>query len=430
MVNTIKEIFTYFFTNLYIFDKLTVYSKYLPVIFITLGVLLAFLGLKIYKVLFSLIIFMTCALLFNFLLKGFVVWPSIVTAFVIVGSGLGFLGLKFNKLGVVVVSGLLAYLLFDGVFNTFIVSIIITLITLITAYYFPLITVIFITSLSGSVLIYESLNLNYLLLGVIFTSSIIFQAIISRGQKDFVKKPKNRKNILLKKWRGTIMHDVLRKEIKYIIPIEHFSRLKVKLDLLMERDENGVNGKYLVRSQYYDSVRDNDVFDNLSGVEEKRKIRVRIYSPKSLDAKLEYKMKSNTDSRKMSIALTKDQALRMEAGNFSFLLDKDEDLAKLLFVKINQNGYRPKSIVEYQRLAFKYPVSDLRITFDTEVRSTVDPYGLFKDHLASIPLLSEDLGILEIKYSGFLPSPFSKIVSEIDKIAEGVSKYSLSRLLG
>lgn len=225
------------------------------------------------------------------------------------------------------------------------------------------------------------------------------------------------------------MKDVFRKEIKYIIPLENFFKLKNTLEAVMEKDPYGDNGRYMVRSQYFDSIDDRDLFDNLAGVMEKRKIRLRTYSPDSDWAKLEYKSKSNTDGRKTSLIISKDQALLMERGRSEFLLEREEDLAKFLYNKITANVYRPKTIIQYNRIAYFYAVNDFRISFDTSIRGTIDPYGLFKKDLALIPLLNEDLGVLENKYNGFLPSFFKSIIYKIDNLAEANSKYSESRLL-
>ena len=78
---------------------------------------------------------------------------------------------------------------------------------------------------------------------------------------------------------------VYRKEIKYVIPREIFGRLQRLLDAVLERDSHCRTDTYTVRSQYYDSLSDTDLRDNLSGVQEKRKIRVRIYSPEDRNAK-------------------------------------------------------------------------------------------------------------------------------------------------
>lgn len=225
------------------------------------------------------------------------------------------------------------------------------------------------------------------------------------------------------------MLEVLRKEIKYIIPIEKFLAMKQKLEVMMKMDSHGKGGKYMVRTQYFDSLSDQDFFDNLQGIMEKRKIRIRIYSFDSELAKLEYKCKSGIEGRKMSLTISKAEAIEMENGKFESLLKKNEDLAKFLYVKATQNAYRPKTIVQYNRMAFSYPASDLRITFDTSIRGTVNPYGLFNENVLGSPVLTEDLGVLEIKYNYFIPSPFKDIIGEVDNVAEGISKYSISRLL-
>lgn len=225
------------------------------------------------------------------------------------------------------------------------------------------------------------------------------------------------------------MLDILRKEIKYVIPRERFLRLQQMLDCLMTRDEHGFHGSYMVRSQYYDSIRDTDLHDNLDGVMEKRKIRVRIYSPDAKTAKLEYKCKSNTDGRKMWLEITREEAIELENHRYECLLQRKEELALFLYSKMRTNIYSPKTIVEYNRIAYANPVSDVRITFDTEVRGTEVPYGLFEHSLPYIPLIKPDLGILEIKYNSFLSAPIKQLVEEIDNVAEASSKYSKARLL-
>lgn len=223
------------------------------------------------------------------------------------------------------------------------------------------------------------------------------------------------------------MRTVFRKEIKYVISRVEFLRLTKHLDALMQRDTNGVNGTYIVRSQYYDSQGDRDLYDNLDGVMEKRKIRVRIYSPDDQYAKLEYKCKSNTDGKKYSLTITREEALLMEKRQYGFLLNYDEPLAKTLYVKMMQGGYMPKTIVEYKRTAYMHAVSDVRVTFDTDIRSGVAPYGIFGKDLAYIPLIEGDRGVLEVKYNDFVPSTLKQVIQEINSLPEASSKYSKAR---
>ena len=225
------------------------------------------------------------------------------------------------------------------------------------------------------------------------------------------------------------MMEVSRQEIKYILPVEKLSVLQRKLDGIMERDRYGNGGQYMVRSQYYDSLRDGDLYDNLNGVMEKRKIRIRIYDAEAVSAKLEYKCKSGSGGRKSSIRITRQEAIRLEQGKWEWLLERPEELAGYLYGKTVREKYIPRTIVEYQRLAYASPVSNTRITFDTQIKGTLNPYGLFGEKQQYVPLMEEDLGVLEVKFDHFLPDYLRKILDRIDSQAEANSKYTRARMM-
>lgn len=225
------------------------------------------------------------------------------------------------------------------------------------------------------------------------------------------------------------MLDVFRNEIKYIIPYEKALKMSGILDQILQRDSYGEEGRYIVRSQYYDSLDDQDLFDNLQGVMEKRKIRLRIYAPDTEKVKLEYKCKSNTSGRKLSMTITREEARQMEQSQYDWLLKREEELASFLYVKMERSIYMPKTIVEYNRLAYTSPVSNVRITFDTNLRGTQTPYGLFEYHPPYLPLLNDELAVMEVKFDHFLPEPIRHIIDGINSVAEANSKYSGARML-
>ena len=222
---------------------------------------------------------------------------------------------------------------------------------------------------------------------------------------------------------------IKRKEIKYLVPVEKINYLKSIFDNILERDKYGKNGTYVVRTQYYDTLEEDDLFDNLSGIIEKKKIRLRTYFEDESTFKLEYKYKYNTDSTKYSLIITRDEAKQMENHKYDFLLNKKSELALFFYYKLLEGCYRPKTIVEYNRLAYIYPVSRVRITFDTNVRATAYPYGLFEERLNTFPIISPDLGVLEVKYNEFLPSSLKHILESIDTLPQANSKYLKARFL-
>ena len=225
------------------------------------------------------------------------------------------------------------------------------------------------------------------------------------------------------------MRNVFRKEIKYVIHETSFIELKPLLMAFMRMDSHSKDMKYRVRSLYFDSASDIDFHDNLDGVMEKRKIRIRTYDMKSDFALLEYKCKSGSDSRKMSIKITKSEALELEKGHFEVLLSHKEDLATFLYDKMTRNVYRPKTVVDYDRTAFTYPVSDVRITYDHNIKASMTSGSLYNENVTLYPTMIGGYGVLEVKYNDFLVRPLQEIVEKLDSLPEAMSKYSQARFL-
>ncbi|MCR5100760.1 MAG: polyphosphate polymerase domain-containing protein [Butyrivibrio sp.] len=225
------------------------------------------------------------------------------------------------------------------------------------------------------------------------------------------------------------MNTSLRKEIKYVLSLEQALKLRRYLEQFLHKDENsGENGIYRIRSQYYDSMFDRDLQDNLDGVLEKRKIRIRIYDTSSETAKLEYKCKSGSDGVKKVITISRDEVVMMENGNYNFLSERDDELAIFLHQKMISGIYRPKVIIEYERVAFTYPVSNTRITFDYNVKKATSSIGILSDDLSFLPVGCGDRVVLEIKYNDFLIEPIERAVRDINMMMTANSKYSMSRL--
>lgn len=166
------------------------------------------------------------------------------------------------------------------------------------------------------------------------------------------------------------MHKVFRKEIKYPISILDFALIRGYLESFVKPDPHSGEDGYRVRSLYFDSGGDQDLLDSLAGQMEKRKIRLRFYPPDTGYIRLEYKCKSGTDGIKRSIRLSLGDAERMMKGDYTPLAEMQEPLALELYSRMMLEGYRPKSVVEYHRQAYVYPVGNTRINFDSAVAAS------------------------------------------------------------
>lgn len=225
------------------------------------------------------------------------------------------------------------------------------------------------------------------------------------------------------------MSGVFRKEYKYVIPVSKYLSLKPWLEQLLKPDTHGENGCYTVRSLYFDSLYDNDYYDNVDGMLIKRKIRLRAYLPDLDKLHLEWKCKEGSDGLKYSLQVTRQEAEQMMLGDYFFLSSHKDGLSRRMYQRLLTGAYHPKTLVEYDRIAYSYPSSDVRVTFDRNVRGTTTGQGFFEKYPGFLPLTNYAQGILEIKYNDFLPYPIRQFTSYLDGLPQANSKYTQARTI-
>jgi hypothetical protein len=237
-----------------------------------------------------------------------------------------------------------------------------------------------------------------------------------------VRAPKRKEDTIItayKEWQ--------RVEKKYLFSAPIAYALRRRLQAVMhEDDHNGPDG-YSVRSLYFDTVFDEDFFDKLEGLEQRRKVRLRIYPPDYDRVKLELKEKSGAYQRKRSLTLCADDARALIACDFGVLLRPSHPLASELFGVLTAEVYRPRCIVEYNRQAFVASGNDTRVTFDSRIRASESCLDLFAPAPDLYPVLHPSDITLEVKYSHFLFGYIRDTLGEYGKLERSVSKYCLSR---
>ena len=216
--------------------------------------------------------------------------------------------------------------------------------------------------------------------------------------------------------------DVSRVEEKYVLTYAEAERLYLKLRKILPGD--GVNGyeAYCVRSLYFDSYYNDDYLDKLSGIKDRKKIRLRIYDVSASDVKLELKQKEGDNQRKRSVRITRQEAE---------MLCQENGVAQDIYYIMKKEVYRPKCIVEYKRRAFAVPTNNIRITFDSEIVSAEGNLDLFVPSRAlTIPVESKNTVILEVKYNHFLLSYIKDALGFCDVAQGSYSKYVVGRKMG
>lgn len=223
------------------------------------------------------------------------------------------------------------------------------------------------------------------------------------------------------------MNEVLRQEKKFLIDKLTMAKLADELRQVMIEDPHNRGVGYPIRSLYFDSLDDRDAQEKEDGVELRRKIRLRCYSPDADFAMLEMKQKEGPMQRKRSVRLSRDAAMELIHGNRSVLLRQPEPFARECYALMAMHCYMPRAVVEYRRMAFIAKENRIRITFDHDIIATEANYNIFDPMLLQYPVMPESLAVLEVKYNGFLLGYIKDLLRPCNSSELSVSKYMLSR---
>lgn len=213
-----------------------------------------------------------------------------------------------------------------------------------------------------------------------------------------------------------------RHEYKYVIPYGDMLELRNKLDQVLTLDRGEA---YNVRSIYFDSPDDKDYYDKQGGEIIRKKLRLRIYDINSDLAKLEIKGKYDYHQLKESLVVSREIAKKIINGDYSDLLLIDDDLAKKIYVYL-ASGYRPKVIVEYDRVAY-ITSTTTRITFDYNIKKSIDFEKFYTNNLNYLELTNPNDVVLEVKFDRFLEPYIGKILEKYTNRYQSVSKYVMGR---
>ena len=213
-----------------------------------------------------------------------------------------------------------------------------------------------------------------------------------------------------------------RHEYKYVIPFGEMLKIRNELDKVLTLDRDGA---YMVRSVYFDSQDDTDYYDKQGGEMIRKKLRLRIYDVNSDLAKIEIKGKYDYHQLKESLVINRKMALNIINGNYHDLLLMDNDLAKKIYVYL-QSGYRPKVIIEYERIAY-ITNTTTRITFDMNIKKSNDFDKFYSKTINYLNLTNKNDVVLEVKFDRFLEPYIAKILDKYISRYQSVSKYVMGR---
>ncbi|MDE6203802.1 MAG: polyphosphate polymerase domain-containing protein [Lachnospiraceae bacterium] len=220
-----------------------------------------------------------------------------------------------------------------------------------------------------------------------------------------------------------------RHEWKHEINESDISILRPRLCAAMELDAHAIDGKYEVRSLYFDNLQDKALLEKINGINLREKFRLRYYNSNTSFILLEKKSKINGLCQKEQVRLSLEEVQAVISRKSDWIQAEDKPLLQELCFKMQSQGLKPKTIVDYTREAFVYAPGNVRVTLDYNIRT-----GLFGTEFLDADCITIPTGyapvILEVKWDEFLPSVIRDIVQLRGRQSTAFSKYAACRIFG
>ena len=223
------------------------------------------------------------------------------------------------------------------------------------------------------------------------------------------------------------MGSTFRHEWKHEINASDRIAIRQRLRAVARPDSHTVNGKYKIRSLYFDDLKDSALREKTDGVDKREKFRIRYYNNDTSLIHLEKKSKIHGLSSKCSSCLSREEAQKIVDGSIEWMKDSDRELVRELYTKMRNKGLRPKTIVDYIREPFIFGPGNVRVTIDYDLRTGLNKTDFLNPDCITIPARDAPI-ILEVKWDEYLPDIIRDAVNLKGRREQAFSKYAACRM--
>ncbi len=218
-----------------------------------------------------------------------------------------------------------------------------------------------------------------------------------------------------------------RHEIKHEISYFDMLILRRRLKTVMQPDIHAENGKYIIRSLYFDNLDDKALREKLDGISDREKYRIRLYNNDHSVIHLERKVKHAGLGFKQVAVLTEQQTRSIVDGNTDWMANSTDKVISDFYARSRFDGLSPKVIVDYTREPFVFAAGNVRVTLDYDIRTALRCTDFLNPDCVTVPI-SDPVCILEVKWDNFLPDVVRYAVQLEDRHSTAFSKYAACRM--
>lgn len=223
-----------------------------------------------------------------------------------------------------------------------------------------------------------------------------------------------------------------RHELKYALSPGDELALRRRMRAVIPHDAHaGPDGRYRIRSIYFDNIYDKALREKIDGVQKREKFRIRYYNDDLSYIVLEKKIKYNALCQKLEAPLTQEECRSILDGPAEWMLYHPSELVQELYCKLRCQQLRPRVLASYVREPFVCAAGNVRVTFDSEIRTTLFHRAFLEPEVWDISACdSPQDALLEVKYDAYLPDAITCALQLGTLRQQAFSKYGACRRFG
>lgn len=218
-----------------------------------------------------------------------------------------------------------------------------------------------------------------------------------------------------------------RHEWKHEINLSDRIAISQRLRAVARPDPHARDGRYFIRSLYFDNLADKALREKLDGVNRREKFRLRYYDGDASLIHLEKKSKYNGLGTKVSTLISAEEVRALTEGRLDWMPDSGRPLIQELYCKMKSQGLRPRTIVDYLREPFVFGPGNVRVTLDYNIRTGLCSVDFLNPGCVTVPVRGAPT-ILEVKWDAYLPAVIQDAVQLGGRRAAAFSKYAACRM--
>jgi hypothetical protein len=255
------------------------------------------------------------------------------------------------------------------------------------------------------------------------------------GHLRFIKGSRSK----IQSWNGDALttrkeHDPMaievfnRYENKYLMDSKAFYAIYNRLLEYMELDEYNKQDKfYSISNIYYDTEHDSLIRNSLAKPKYREKLRIRAYGVPTSDEKVYLELKKKVfglvNKRRTALKLNEAYEFARTGAEPEFREGMNKQVVQEIKYFLQRYELQPKVYLAYDRIAlFCIGNRDLRITFDTNIRSRRYDVKLESGSYGE-ELLGRGQWLMEVKAEKTIPVWLSRMLSEHRMYRTSFSKY-------